>query len=150
MRKFFYISVIFIIVISIISCEKEVFNSALEVEEIKRNITLFLDSKPSGAQIYINDKNSGFKTPAKLYWLNEGINKITLKLDLFEDSTLYVSLSDANNNFIFVDYCLNSDRYGKVYSTSYPQYANIFLNDSATGEYTPATLKRLFFGTYKV
>jgi len=140
---------ILILIMILISCEKEVFNNEPE-EALQKNVTLFIDSKPSNAQIYLNDRNTGFRTPALFKWLDEGSNKITLKLDLFKDTILYRFLTPFKQESIFVNYYLNPGHYGRVYCTSFPSGANIYLNDSLTYLRTPFTLTKLFPGYYKI
>lgn len=143
------IKILFISLLSFISCEREVYNSEPEELPVK-NVSIYIDSKPAGALIYVNYKNTGLKTPAKLNWLEEGFNKFTLKLNLFKDTTIYFFLNPDEVDSVLVNYYLNPGHYGKVYCTSFPSGADIYLNDSLLNLKTPATVYNLFPGLYKI
>lgn len=150
MSRMYLLNIILLIAaLFTLSCEKEVFTGEPE-EPPPQNAMIFIDSKPQNALIYINDKNTGFRTPATFNWLSEDYYKITLKLDLFKDTTFYVQSVLNELKSYFIDYYLNPGHYGKLYCSSFPQQADIYLNDSSIGKVTPAILTGLFPGVYKV
>ncbi|MCK9279946.1 MAG: PEGA domain-containing protein [Melioribacteraceae bacterium] len=148
MKKNIYI--FFLFSIFIYSCkDKEVFTgSPPEPEEVFGNI--YIDSKPQGAQIFLDNKNMGLITPDSLVFLSDKEYSITLKLDLFPDSTFNITPILNSTKKIFIDYTINQGAYGEISCNSFPLGAAIFLEDSSTGLKTPDILKSLFPGFYEV
>lgn len=138
-----------LIFISLYSCEKEVF---IEVEEevvIDRG-KVFIDSNPQGAAIFLGGKNTGYVTPANLYWVQEGYQRVTLKKERYIDTTFFVYFSEIYPPNIYIDFLLNSKNYGKIYCVSPPVTAEIILDDSLTNQKTPALLSHITPGIHKV
>jgi PEGA domain len=50
--------------------------------------SLFVSSEPSGANIFLNNNNSGKTTPSTFYDLSEGSYPVTLKLNYYRDTTV--------------------------------------------------------------
>ncbi|MBM4170707.1 MAG: PEGA domain-containing protein [Ignavibacteria bacterium] len=131
------------------SCEKEVFTGPPDEPEPKYS-HLAIQSNPSNATIFLNGKNMGLLTPDSLKWLKSGFYTLTLKLGLFEDTSVVLQLKDGINTSLFVDYYLNPGHFGKIECTSVPPGANIFLNNNNTGFKTPYTFSQRFPGPYKI
>jgi hypothetical protein len=129
-------------------CEKELSTSPEEV--LLRKNGLIVESNPAGAKIYINGKNTGQVTPDTLFWLNPGSVVLTLKMDLFKDSTIAVNIQEEDTTRIFLDYTTNKTMFGKLYITSNPSGAEIFLNDSLLNGRTPFTTSNMLPGYYNV
>jgi len=132
----------------LIGCDKEVSRSPLEPEPNKSTISIL--SYPSNLEIYLNERNTGSKTPDSLIFLDPGNYKITLKKEYYKDSTFVVSLDVDEKVNLFVDYKQNASMYGNLFLNSVPAGANIFLNDSALNKKTPITLTSLVPGVYNV
>lgn len=131
------------------SCEKDV--SVSPAEEIPPKGYIYINSAPEGAKIYLNDKNTGRVTPDSIRWLSESVYKVTLKLPIgYRDTTLYLSVKEDKRTEVFVDYLANPAMRGRIWCTSIPSGSEIYLNGTATGHYTPDTIKSLLPGTYSV
>ncbi|MBI2417471.1 MAG: PEGA domain-containing protein [Ignavibacteriales bacterium] len=95
--------------------------------------TLTIDSKPSGATIFINGKNMGQKTPDSLVWLASDTNAITLRLADFRDTVFTAMAPQGVKTAIMVDFTQNPRMRGTIYCDSFPDSADIYIGDSATG-----------------
>ncbi|MCL4547757.1 MAG: PEGA domain-containing protein [Bacteroidetes bacterium] len=131
------------------SCEQSVYTSSPD-GQTTQNRKVFIQSKPSHATIYLNDKNLGIQTPDTVKWLPADNNIITLKLPLYSDTTFSVNVLAGQTKNVFVDFTLNTKNVGKIDCTSNPNGADIWLNDTLTNKKTPITLSRLVPGNYKV
>jgi len=133
----------------ITSCEKEVFTGPPD-EPPSENAKIFIQSNPSGAMIYYQNKYTGQKTPDTLTWLSSGNQTIKLLLKSFVDTSFVVPAEDKKITNVFVDYSLNPAQYGNLYCRSFPDGASIFLNGQEIGFKTPYTVTHYFPGDYKV
>jgi hypothetical protein len=145
--KKYYILLIFIVTL-LNGCQKELSTSPEDILLAKN--ALIVESYPSGAGIYLNDKNTGQFTPDTLFWVNEGRIKLTLKLNLFKDSTITIQQSPIDTQRIFLDYSKNPTMNGRLFIDSNPRDAEIFLNDSSISQVTPHEVRGVFPGQYKV
>lgn len=148
MKRNTYKLLVIIIAVSMVSCEKDV--SVSPEEEKPVNGMLFVDSNPSGAEIYLDGKNTGDITPDTIFWLKEKNYKLTLKLPLFKDSSVTVPIKADQVTSRFLDYTTNPSMRGAVYLESNPIEADIYIGDSATGLKTPTMVKNLFPGSYQI
>jgi hypothetical protein len=130
------------------SCSKEV--SVTPPDTPPPNGYIFLNSNPEGFQIYLNNVERGRITPDSLTWLGTGTYSITLKKNLYRDSSFAANVVDGKRLSIFVDYSKNSLMLGNISCSSTPSKAEIFLNDSSTGHFTPYTLQNILPGNYYV
>ena len=102
---------------------------------------VLIDSKPAGAHIYLDGKNRRRITPDSLTWLETNTYTITLKKDLYRDTSFTIDAVDGEKKNFFIDYTKNPAMRGKINCNGKPDGAEIFLNDSATGKNTPDLLK---------
>jgi len=130
------------------ACEKEIFTGVEETALVNNRI--FIESNPTNALIYLNNKNSGLKTPTSLTWLADGKHSITLKHQYFIDTTITLTLNGGQETKLLIDHYLNPGHYGRLSCTSTPEKANIILNDKPTGKITPFTFTGLMPGVHKV
>lgn len=140
---------IFVSIVVFNSCEKPVYLGISE-PEIIQNAKIFIDSKPTGANIYLNGKNMGLNTPDSITWLNSQVYSVKLTLPLYKDTMFYVETIDGLVKEVFVDFQKDLKNLGKLYCNSTPQGAKIFINDSITTKTTPNTFEELIPGNYKV
>lgn len=148
-KKFKELILVFILLLFItIGCEKEVSTSPID-EEIPQSF-LFVDSEPSGSQIYLNDKNTGRITPGYIPYIEDGQYKITLKQRYFRDTTFTINLLENDTLNVYVDYFQNPLMFGKITFNSSPINADIFIGDSSTGLRTPSAVSSLKPGKYTV
>ena len=133
------------------SCDKVVYTGVVESSsEASENSTIVISSDPSGSVIFIDGKNSGFSTPDSIPWLAAGQHKIMLRNYLFDDTLLFVSLSNNRVIRVSVNYYINPGNFATIKCNSLPQGAAIFVNDSATGKVTPYTFTHMYPGDYLV
>jgi streptogramin lyase len=140
--------VLFCILISLISCDKEVSHSPVESEAPKGFI--YIGSTPSGFTIFQNGRNTGRLTPDSISYIESGVYEITLKKKYFKDTSVVVTLGEDEKLAISVDIASNASMYGDLSLQSSPVGAEIIINDSATGKITPFTFSYLFPGEYRV
>ena len=111
---------------------------------------IYINSNPKGFQIYLNGKEQRRLTPDSLQWLSTGTYQITLKKDLYKDSTFYVYAVEGKREFVFIDYSGNSSMFGSIFCDSSPENAEIFINDSSSGHFTPYTFTDILPGDYEI
>ncbi len=149
MKRSFIVILFILFSIFIVSCEKEVFTGPQDPPP-PQNGKLFIQSSPTNAKIYYHNKYMGLNTPDSLVWLNNGTQSITLKMDLFKDTTFNMVADEKKITSIFIDYYTNPGHYGKIDCDSDTYGADIFINGSNTGKKTRATLSPYFPGYYNV
>lgn len=135
--------------LSSISCEQKVYSDDT-VETTLSYGKLILSTVPSGAEVYLNGRNMGIKTPDSLLWLPVGSYDVTLKLKLFKDIKLKTTIVAGGKVDYHYNYYNDPSNFGSIQCTSKPTSANIILNDSVTGLQTPSVMSTLFPGDYKV
>ena len=146
MKKIIYIALITIV---FVSCEKEVFTGVVE-NTITEYGKLFVSSNPNGYKIFIDNKNMAAVTPDTVLWLSEGTHKLTLMHDIFTDTSMTVDIKKLTVQTLLIDMLKNPRFYSKIYCTSVPTGAKIFLNDQPTNYVTPVTISNLYPGSYKI
>ncbi len=137
-----------LISIFVYSCNKEV--SVTPPDAPPPNGYFFVDSYPTGAHIYLNGKARRRATPDSLTWLETNTYNITLKKDLFRDTSFTIDVEESKRKSIFIDYSKNPAMLGSLFCDSKPEKAVIILNDSVTTLHTPYTIKNLIPGYYKI
>jgi ligand-binding sensor domain-containing protein len=136
-------------VVILISCGKEVFTGVTESQSIESGI-LYVNSNPGGFRIYVDNKYMGAKTPDTIRWLKSGTQKVTLKHDLYiYDTTFTVSINEKVINQVNINLNNIPKFLGKVYCSSQPSGASVFINDVNTGFNTPRQFSGLTPGKYK-
>jgi hypothetical protein len=149
-RYFFIKILITVICVNLLcSCNKDVYTGTAEIER-HGSSKLVINSYPIGAAIYLNGKNMGIVTPDSIPWLSSGNYTVTLKMNLFNDIKLNIDLDSSARTQLNYDYYSDSKNFGNIYCSSTPSDAMIYLNDSDSGLKTPALIKQLFPGEYKI
>lgn len=131
-----------------ISCEKEVSTSPPS-EPVPIGF-VSIESDPPGAKIYEDGRNSGLVTPDSLGWLEEKEYIFTLKKNLYRDTSFSIRVLEAEPKSIFIDYHSNPRMLGGIIFTTNLAGAKIFVNNEDTGLLSPAEMKGLIPGVYKV
>ena len=125
------------------SCDKQVFTGTTASTEIESG-KVYINSNPNGMKIFIDNRNMGVTTPDSVYYLSAGDHVVTLKHDLYLDTTMTITVSYTQVQNILVDLTRNPKFYSTVYCTSQPNASKIYLNGNDTGLKTPRRLtKRL-------
>lgn len=143
----YFISILLLTLIS--ACQKEVFTGYPD-EPLPTNGKVFIQSKPYNAKIYSHGKNMGLLTPDTLSWLDNGMQTITLKMDLFKDTSFQVLIDLNNKANIYIDYYTNPGHYGKIDCDADTYGADIIINGINTGKKTRSLLSPYFPGYYNV
>jgi len=146
-RKTLYLLYSFLFIFSA-GCEKELSVTPEEVLPFRNGI--IIDSSPGGAKIFINGKNTGQFTPDTILWVKEYSVLITLKMELYKDSSVTINLQENDTAIVFMDYISNKTMRGRLNISSNPMGAEVSLNDSALNKTTPLILDGLLPGYYKL
>ena len=143
-----YFSTILITGMLFFSCGRQV--SVTPPDAPAPSGSIMVNSNPEGFQVYLNGKERRRVTPDSITWLSNGTYQITLKKDLFRDSSFFVNVIEGKQESVFIDYSGNASMQGSIFCDSSPEKAEIFLNDRNTGILTPATLFNIIPGNYEV
>ena len=143
-----YLAIIIIIGIALYSCGRQV--SITPPDAPPPSGYIYINSNPKGFDIYLDGNDRRRLTPDSLTWLSNGIYKITLKKDLFRDSSFNINIVEGEKKSVYIDFSKNPLMVGSIYCTSNPAGAEIFINDLSTGKLTPATLNNILPGNYKI
>jgi len=114
---------------------------------VKKEIVINVDSIPQGAEIFINGKDTGLKTPNKVKLTEEGTYEVTVKMDGYENATKTVNLK--NGETISLNFELKP-LLGNINVNSNPNGAEIFIDGKDTGLQTPNTIKNVSAGTHTI
>lgn len=130
------------------SCEKEVSTSpGLHDEPLS---FVYLDSEPSGARIYVDDRDEGIVTPDSLSWLDVAEHKFTLKLENYRDTVFYLKTDKEQKIYMDIKYNENVKMLGRIFVKCNADSARIFLDGKLTGEFAPDTIYNVIPGTYRI
>ncbi len=135
-------------IILILGCNKTV--SVSPPDKPPPNGTVFINSNPKGAIIYLNGLPQRRITPDSITWLMTGVDTITLKKTYFRDTSFVVHPVEGEKHSYFIDYAKDPLMLGQINFTSLPTNSSILLNDSGTGLVTPFTLSNLLPGIYNI
>ena len=125
---------------------KKVILEGTEAPEQKEALsTLFIQSNPPGASIYINGQPYGF-TPKDIYNLREGTYEIVLSKEGYETYIKSIHLSLGDEVPITVDL---SPQKGALVVVSEPEGADVYLDGAYRGK-TKLTLEDVLAGTHQV
>lgn len=138
----------FFLTLAFISCEKPL-STTPEYNE-GPNIKLVVESDPIGARIFLDGKNTGHTTPDTVQWLEPRNYKLTLKLELFKDTNVVITVNKSGITKVKLDYTRNPNMRGILYCDSNPRGAEVFFGDSSTGKFTPVSIQNLYPGLYNV
>ncbi|MBA4406416.1 hypothetical protein C0389_03995 [bacterium] len=146
MKKIIAIALITLI---LISCEKEVFTGLVETG-ITEFGKVFVTSNPKGYKLYIDNKYMNVSSPDSVPFISEGIHKLTLKHEIFSDSSMNVVVQKKSTLSLNLDMMKNPRFYAKVGCSTNPQGAKILLNDVPTNLVTPTILTNVYPGEVEV
>ena len=131
-----------------ISCDKQV--SVSPPDEPPPNGYVYIKTNPEGFHIFLNGRSRRRATSDSLTWLSTGTYQITLKKDLFRDTSFSIDIVEGEKRQVYVDYAANKAMLGNIECTSNPSGADLFLAGKYTGRITPATLYNILPGRYYV
>ncbi len=130
------------------SCTKDV--SVTSPDAPPPNGYVFINSYPAGFQIYLNGLPRRRATPDSLTWLSTNSYSITLRKNLFRDTSFTINIVEGIKKSVFVDYSKNPSMLGSISLTSNPANATVFINDSNINKTTPVTINNLMPGNYLI
>lgn len=137
-----------IIIFILLSCDEEVSRSPEYIPADEGFI--FIDSRPGGAKIFLDDKFTGDYTPDSLTYLSFEEHNVTLKKEFFRDTTFKINLQDTTRKSLHIDYTTNKKMLGSIQFLSQPPEAKIIFNDSLLNVKTPHLINNLIPGVYNV
>ena len=106
------------------------------VDPVSTKGTIYIESTPSGAEIWLDDVNTNEVTPGTVE-AAEGIHTVTLKKAGYADLEITVSVI-ANEQFTLTSTAQTTlSQLGTLAITSEPAGATIWLDGENTGEVTP-------------
>ena len=144
------IIIIFLLILGIISCEKDVFTGLVD-NPIPEYGKIFVSSNPGGYKIFIDGKNMGVVSPDTVLYLTAGQHKLNLRHDLFSDTTLTITVDKSTVKIISIDMMKNPRFYATLTLYSIPSAAKIYLNDQLINNIvTPTTIRNVYPGKYEL
>lgn len=126
-----------ILILLITSCEKEMFVESYS--NVFYLCTAYINSYPDSVTIYIDGECSFKKTPDTLKWLGKGEHTITLKGELFRDTSITFTTNESEVANVYVDYLASPRNYGIVNFSSTPSNASIYMK----GAYSYTTITQI-------
>ena len=111
--------------------------------------SVFLESEPEGANIFLQNNNTEKVTPDSIGNLPVGIYSVTLKLQNYYDSTFTLSVlaDQTTSKKIILE---EEDSTGNLFIQSTPPEAEIYLDGVSTQKFTPDSLTNLIEGEYEL
>ena len=119
--EFFFL---YFLLLIINSCNQEV--SVSPPDAPPPHGVIVIDSKPQGFHIYLEGKNRRRITADSITWLETGQYTVTLKKDLFRDTSITVDAVEGKRKDFFVDYTTNPAMRGKINCIGKPDGSQIF------------------------
>ncbi len=114
---------------------------------IKKAAVISVNSTPQGAEIFINGKDTGLKTPSKVKETQAGTYEVTVKKAGYESATKTVNLK--NGETVSVNFELKAPG-GYLSIVSHPGGAEIFIDGHNKGIKTPNMIKNVPAGAHTV
>lgn len=130
MKNFKLILITVLLGLVFISCEDST------TDPLPTTGTIYIESEPSGAEIWLDDVNTGVVTPGRVD-ADPGAHIVTLKLEGYGELSINVSVT-AGEEFILTSGTTLS-QLGSLVIQSQPAGATIFIDGANTGEVTPST-----------
>ena len=127
-----------------VSCSKE--DNPVTNPEAMKGI-LFIESSPSGAEIWLQGVNTSQLTPDSLTDLTPGSYIVTLKFQSYNDTTFVVDIEEGKLTSVIVTLM---SKPGGIYLSSSQPNAEIWLDGINTSQLTPDTLTNLNPGSYSI
>jgi len=98
MNRVYSVIIIIIPFLFLNSCRQDIVEFSLDSDEG----SLYIDSSPQYARIYLRGEYSGKHTPEWLSQLEKGNYRITLKLNGYVDTTFRVDVEGAKRKYLLV------------------------------------------------
>ena len=141
MKKYILMTLIFLISITLISCDDT------STDPVVENGTINITSEPTGAEIWLDGSNTGKVTP-DIVEASAGVHQITLKKAGYADLSLTISVSSGSESLLTQGTTLT--QLGSLKVESEPSGAQIWLDGANTNQVTPYTFSALESGQYEI
>jgi hypothetical protein len=138
MKKISLLFLMLLLAISFISCDDA-------TDPVVETGTIYVDSNPQGAEVWLDDVNTNQVTPATVS-AEVGLRSVTLKKAGYSDLTFSVSV-EANQQSIVTENTLQKHT-GTLQITTTPAGAKILFSNQDSGNITPYTNSTQEIGTY--
>jgi len=117
-----------------------------------QNLSIVVDSKPRGADIFIDGFRTGYSTPYTVGNLSDGFHRIMVSRNgyLPKQSLIYLPWGSDSIAATPVDFDLEEYPSGFLYVTSIPEGGNVSIDNMNTGEITPALFKTVPTGSHEI
>lgn len=146
-KKFIFLVILLLIITSVIFVLYSKLKPKVKPNEVITYASINIKSKPEGLTIYIDGKETEFKTPFKLTNLTTKEYNIEVRYkDQIKKETISLNLGENREvNFIFEE-----SAFANLKIESEPQGAKIFIDDIDTGYVTPYTLNDISVGNHTI
>ncbi len=114
---------------------------------VKKAMVISVNSTPQGAEIFINGRDTGLKTPNKVKETQKGTYEVTVKKAGYESATKTVNLK--NGGTVSVNFELKALG-GYLSIVSHPSGAEIFVDGRDKGVKTPNMIKGVPTGVHTI
>lgn len=118
----------------------------IELTVLPEAFSIFIDSDPQGAEIFLSGISTKKFTPDSITNLNKSTYTISLKKENYIDTTFTVTLD--HDLKIDQNIVLRKEEFGSIFVQSEPENAQIFLFNDSTGKTTPDSILNLTEGKY--
>ena len=108
--------------------------------------TVYIQSEPPGAEIWMNNKYRG-STPKKVTNLQPGDYRIKISKEGFEDATKKISLNGKSKPELMIPLTAST---GNMQIATVPESANIILDGEKIPQLTPTNLKEIPVGEHQI
>lgn len=147
MKKIFVFSSM-ISMLLIVGCDREI--SVTPADPPPASGKLIVQTIPEGYEIYLNDRISGQKTPHTFEFMEQGFYDVSLHHPLYVDTSSFFGIHEDEEVTLNYD-CESHPKFrAKLTCLSVPNKAEIFINDTSTGKYTPYVFPHLYPGETKI
>lgn len=146
-KKFIFLVILLLIITSVIFALYSKFKPKVIPNEVINFASITIKSKPEGLPIYIDGKETQFKTPYKLTNLTPKEYNVEVRFkDQIKKETINLNSGENREvNFIFEE-----NLFVNLKIESEPQGAKIFIDDNDTGYVTPYTLNDISVGNHTI
>jgi len=118
------------------------------LETLQSDGSVFVQSNPSGARIYLDNTDTGFVTPKTLTNVSAGSHLIRCSLNGYDDNSQTVSVSTGQKANVTLN--LTNIPAGSIFVQSNPTGAKIYLDGPDTGFLTPRTIVNVSAGSHVI
>jgi uncharacterized caspase-like protein len=112
--------------------------------------TIDVQSNPAGAAVYIDGKNTGYKTPATISGLVAGSHTVRCSLSGYTDQSQTVTVNAGQTTSVTVTLQSQAPVTGSISVSSSPNGARIYIDGADTGYNAPRTFSGITTGTHTV